>query len=277
MQATCLACTVRGCGLPLQTAGVLMSCAAGHAFDIARAGYVNLLQPQDRRSRAAGDAGAAVGARSALLARGIGRGVLTHIADRTASAATGDVLVDLGSGGGELAGGLAEAGRLRAIGIDLSSIAIERAARRFPAATWVVANADRRLPLLSGCAAIVTSVHGRRNPAECARVLAPAGTLIVAVPASDDLQELREQISGHALSRERADAVIDEHRAAFALVRRDVVREQHDLDRDALLLLLQGTYRGARLSAAPRIDALDRLRVTLASDVLEFVRREPTA
>ena len=31
------------------------------------------------------------------------------------------------------------------------------------------------------------------------------------------------------------------------------------------------------MSAAPRIDLLDRLRVTLASDVLEFVRREPTA
>ena len=275
VQATCLACTVRGCGLPLQAAGAVMTCAAGHAFDIARAGYVNLLQPQDRRSQAAGDAGAAVAARSALLARGIGRAVLTHIAARSIAVAADDILVDLGCGGGELAGGLAEEGRVQAIGIDLSTMAVERAARRFPSATWVVANADRRLPLLSGCAAIVTSVHGRRNPAECARVLAAAGTLIVAVPAPDDLRELRERISGQALPRERANAVIEEHRADFALARRDVVREQHDLDREALLQLLQGTYRGGRLSAAPQVDALDRLTVTLASEVLEFARREP--
>ena len=88
---------------------------------------------------------------------------------------------------------------------------------------------------------------------------------------------MRARISGWAVLRDRVDAVIDEHKAAFALVRRDVVREQHDLDREALLLLLQGTYRGGRRSAAPHVSALDRLTVTLASDVLAFTRREPLA
>jgi 23S rRNA (guanine745-N1)-methyltransferase len=199
------------------------------------------------------------------------------MAARIAAAATDAVLVDLGSGGGELVGRLAADGRRHAIGIDLAAVAVERAARRFPSATWVVANADRRLPLLSGCASIVTSVHGRRNPAECARVLSATGTLLIALPAADDLQELRERMSGQAVARERANAVIDEHHADFALARRDVVREQHDLDREALLQLLQGTYRAGRASAAPRIEALDRLTVTLSADVLEFVRRTSPA
>jgi hypothetical protein len=108
-------------------------------------------------------------------------------------------------------------------------------------------------------------------------VLSATGTLLIALPAADDLQELRERMSGQAVARERANAVIDEHHADFALARRDVVREQHDLDREALLQLLQGTYRAGRASAAPRIEALDRLTVTLSADVLEFVRRTSPA
>jgi len=55
-----LACSVRGCGLPLTRRDRALVCSAGHAFDIARSGYINLLQPQDRRSLVAGDSKTAV-------------------------------------------------------------------------------------------------------------------------------------------------------------------------------------------------------------------------
>ena len=41
-----LACTVRDCGLPLEKREREYVCEYGHTFDIARSGYVNLLQPQ---------------------------------------------------------------------------------------------------------------------------------------------------------------------------------------------------------------------------------------
>ena len=44
-----LACSVRGCGRPLEKNDRALVCARGHSYDIARSGYVNLLQPQDRR------------------------------------------------------------------------------------------------------------------------------------------------------------------------------------------------------------------------------------
>jgi hypothetical protein len=44
------------------------------------------------------------------------------------------------------------------------------------------------------------------------------------------------------------------------------------LERDALKDLLRATYRGERTSAAARIDALECLEVTLASDFFLFRR-----
>ncbi|MFM7296933.1 MAG: putative RNA methyltransferase, partial [Planctomycetota bacterium] len=62
-----LACSVRDCALPLRRESRRFVCERGHSFDIARSGYLSLLQPQDRRSLEAGDARETVDARRALL------------------------------------------------------------------------------------------------------------------------------------------------------------------------------------------------------------------
>nr|AQQ75046.1 hypothetical protein [uncultured bacterium] len=245
-------------------------CGARHSFDIARSGYVNLLQPQDRRSRAAGDPVAAIDARAALLAAGVGRALIDAIAQRVSALDLGahPVIVDLGCGSGDALAAVAGAGT--GIGIDLSTAAVDRAARRFPGRLWVVANADRRLPLLDRSVDLVMSIHGRRNPSETARVLRRGGSLLVAVPAPDDLIELRELVQGARVERDRSNLVVTEHAPLFEAAGRSVVRETRELDRDALLRLLHGTYRGVRRAAAARVSTLTRLSVTLASDLLVF-------
>lgn len=268
-----LACTVRSCGRPLARRDRTLVCESGHTYDISRTGYVNLLQPQDRRSRDAGDMATAVDARAWLLAAGLGRALVDRVAAHAAPLPSGTVVVDLGCGTGEALGTIVERHPVVGIGIDLAVRAIERAARRWPATTWVVANADRRLPLLDRSVSLVTSIHARRNPVDCARVLTEEGRLVVAVPAPDDLQELREAIAGRALERERADGVEREHSAMFQLLDRAIVREQHPASREVLLQLLRATYRGERHSALPRLDALDTLTITLSSEVLTFARR----
>jgi 23S rRNA (guanine745-N1)-methyltransferase len=272
-----LACTVRACGLPLARVGRSWTCPRGHAFDVARTGYVNLLQPQDRRSGAAGDQAKSVDARARLLAQGVGRALVDETVRRAAKLDIGDAtpaVVDLGSGSGDLLGELASVRAVTGIGIDLSTVAAEHAARRFPNLTWVVANADRRLPLLDHSVAIVLSVHGRRNPRECARVLVPGGHVLVAVPAPDDLAELRERVQGMRVDRSRAEALTAGHAPFFTVRDRGAVRERVRLDRDGLLDLLRGTYRGGRRSAAQRIDALGGQEVTLASELFLFTLKE---
>jgi 23S rRNA (guanine745-N1)-methyltransferase len=271
-----LACTVRDCGLHLERQAHAIVCARGHTYDIARTGYVNLLQPQDRRSLSAGDSREAIAARARLLAAGIGRALIDEIVRRVVgfNLPAHAAIADLGSGSGEALAAVADARPVSAIGIDLSTAAAEYAARRFSSLTWVVANADRRLPLLDASVALVLSLHGRRQPAECARVLASEGSLMVAVPAPDDLIELRAFVQGESRVRDRADALLTEHTPFFTLTERFSVRNQHALGRGLLMDLLQGTYRGARAGAAARVDMLETLDVTIASDVFVFLRKK---
>lgn len=92
--------------------------------------------------------------------------------------------------------------------------------------------------------------------------------LIVAVPAPDDLIELRTAVHGRGVeSRNRVPALVADHAPLFALRERATVRERHRLEREALLALLGSTYRGARTSAASRIEALASLEVTVAAEV----------
>lgn len=233
---------------------------------------MNLLQPHDKRSLMAGDAKAAVDARARLLAAGVGRATLDAVVTRTAALHLPDhtVVVELGSGGGDAIAAVPS--RLVRIGIDLSTAAATHAARRFPEVTWVVANADRRLPLLDASVHVLLSVHARRNPPECARVLVPGGHLLVAVPAPDDLIELRTSVLGQPIAQDRTGAVIAEHAPHFDLEDRASVRERRCLDPDGLVDLLRGTYRGERASAAERVASLAALTVTIASDILDFRR-----
>jgi SAM-dependent methyltransferase len=274
-----LACTVRGCGRALTRANTAWTCDAGHAFDISRKGYVNLLQPQDRRSTAAGDTRAAVEARAHLLASGIGRGAINACAALVSAFPHGPdaVVVELGCGGGDVLSTIAHGRGELAIGIDLSVDAIGRAAAHHPGHLWVVANADRRLPLLDHSTDLVVSYHGRRNPAECRRILRPEGTLIVAVPAANDLVELREQLGGRAELQDRLEALVEEHRADFSVTATHHVEARHALSRDQVQWLMTGTYRGARHRAAAAVEHLDHLVVTVASDICVFSPIAPPA
>jgi len=270
-----LACTVRGCGLPLSRRGGAVVCPRGHSFDESRSGYLNLLQPNDRRSPHAGDSKTAVEARRRLLASGVFGAVVDAFVQRAAALDLGErpAVVDLGSGSGEALAALASIRPINGIGIDLSTTAVAHAAKQFPALTWVVANADRRLPLLDRSIDLVLSLHARRNPAECSRVLDRRRFLLVAVPAADDLIELRAVVQGEGIARDRTAALLDEHASLFTLVEHSTVRDRQWLDRAALLDLLRGTYRAERASAADRVAALDRLEVTLASELFLFAPR----
>jgi 23S rRNA (guanine745-N1)-methyltransferase len=269
-----LACTVRDCGLALARTERTWVCARGHSYDVARSGYINLLQPQDRRSLDAGDSVAAVEARARLHAAGVGGVLITTLLHRLVSLQLPDdaVIADLGSGSGDALGACAAGRAINGIGIDLSTAAANHAARRFPQLTWVVANADRRLPLVDHRVSVLLSLHGRRNAAESARVLTATGLLFVAVPAPDDLLELRTLLHGKGLERSRVEALVTEHESFFTPIERFSTHERPTLNHQALGDLLHTTYRGARTSVSRHVASLSTMDVTLASDCVLFRR-----
>ncbi len=256
-----LLCTVRGCGAPLREETRQFSCARGHSFDIARSGYVNLLQPQDRRSRHPGDTREAVEAR-----RRIGeRGFLEPLVKKMIEMSAGSPLLDVGCGDGYHLDAFRQALGSEAHGTDISTPAIDLAARRYRECRFVVANADRFLPCADGSFALVTSITSRVNAGEFRRVLRGDGRLLVALPGADDLIELREAVLGEAKPLER-----DLHLDGFELLRREDVRHVVEMDAPAIHDVMASSYRGLRRSQQERLAALDFARVTLSRSIYLF-------
>lgn len=203
-----LACPV--CAEPLgRVDGGQVGCPNGHRFDEAKQGHLTLL-PAKRRALTA-DTPEMVDARLRFLGRGhyapVERALAAIVADATAPG----IVLDVGSGPGTyLAHALRAAdGRLgvapdalapvgrqptRRVGValDLSAVAIRRAARAHERAGAVVGDVTERLPVVDGAAAVLLDVFAPRNQTEYARVLHADGVLVVVTPRTGHLAELAE-------------------------------------------------------------------------------------
>ncbi|HYO78797.1 MAG TPA: methyltransferase domain-containing protein [Thermoanaerobaculia bacterium] len=264
-----LICTVRDCRTPLRREERRAVCANNHSFDVARSGYLNLLQPQERRSKNPGDTADAVAARRRFLERGHAD-VLVDAIVRAQPLTSGQTLLDAGCGEGHHTDAFRRAYGARVAGVDISTPAIELAANRYRDCEWIVANADRFLPYADGSFDAVTSITARLSVDEFHRVLAPGGTLLVAIPGADDLVELREAVQGEAVERDRVERTIELFATRFALERHEHAAHVALLDRESISDVLTSTYRGLRRSEQERLKEVDTMRVTLARDLLLF-------
>lgn len=270
-----LRCSVRNCENPLHSRDRSLACDAGHSFDQAKFGYWNLTQPQDKKSTNPGDSDEAVLARNRWLEQGFMSEFVEVLRPWTELVtSTTETILDLGCGEGTFGEALFESQAEQFCGIDLSRKALRIAQRRFPKATWVLANADRTLPVADGAVFGVLSLFGRRPAKEIVRVLASDGICIVAIPAEDDFIELRKLVQGSGERRSRWEAATDElTKAGLELVEHKTWRKHVKLDPHAIEDALAMTYRGARNSEKQRLaENTDAMEVTLAADLMLFRR-----
>lgn len=181
------------CQGTLAVQDTVVRCAQGHSFDVARQGYVNLL-PRPAAT-GPGDTAAMVHARASFLSGGH----YDRFADAVADAVneTGPLDEPVAEVGAGTAYYLARAldGRTGpGVALDVSPAAARRAARAHPRLGSVVADAWTRLPLADGCLGAALVAFAPRSGAELARVVRPAGRLVVLVPATDHLVELRSTL-----------------------------------------------------------------------------------
>jgi 23S rRNA (guanine745-N1)-methyltransferase len=252
-------CPVRDCQLPLLRDQRRFVCQRGHSFDVAKSGYVNLLQPQERRSKNPGDTAEAVAARRRLHDRGVTVPLLQGIGELL-GAVRGDTVLDAGCGDGYYLGSLARSYGFAACGIDISIPAVDAAARRYPECQWLVANADRLIPCSDQSFDRVLSITARMNAPEFRRVLKEGGALLVAIPAPDDLIELR------GAGRDRAERTIATFADGFSLVVQRRVTTTAELDADGVRDILLSIYRP--LQAEPAVAR----QVTFSLELLLFSR-----
>ena len=272
-----LRCTVRNCSHTLVHSKNVLSCAAGHHFDQAKEGYWNLTQPQDKKSANPGDNREAVLARHRWLERGHAAGLVAALKSWIPDSCPHMRILDIGCGDGSFGPALFQNHSTNFCGIDLSKGAIKLAAiqsaKSWPEATWVLANADRGLPVLDSSVDCVVSLFGRRPAAEISRVLGPSGCCVVAVPGEDDLIELREQVQKEGKRRNRVDAIVEEmDDNGLACIEQKQWSTKIEIGPNEIADALAMTYRAGRRSEQSLVAAIGATKVTLAADLMQFRR-----
>lgn len=194
-----LACPLDGNAL--EPHGASWRCAAGHSFDVASQGYVNLLPVQNKRSRDPGDSKEMIAARRRFLEAGVYQPIAQAVTEATLAGlspeSTADCL-DAGCGEGYYLRQLATAAKgrgqaLALLGLDISKWAVLAAAKQDSHTRWVVGS-NANLPVLPGTLDRVLCMFGFPVYPEFARVLRPGGLLIQVDAGPDHLRELREII-----------------------------------------------------------------------------------
>ncbi|MGI5320721.1 putative RNA methyltransferase [Actinomadura nitritigenes] len=204
-----LVCPVCGGDLALGERELL--CTSGHAFDIARQGYANLLPGNARPGTA--DTPEMVRARTEFLGAGHFDALAARLAGSVGRSLDGHCLVlDAGAGTGHyLARILDRAPDAAGLALDISKHAARRAAKAHPRAGAVVADLWRPLPVRDGAAATVVNVFAPRNAAEFHRVLSPDGLLFTVTPSPRHLGTLVESLGLLSIDErktERMDAAL---------------------------------------------------------------------
>lgn len=187
--------------LALSEGGSRWVCPAGHSFDVAREGYVNLLLVGQRRSRQLGDSTVMVNARRRFLATGAYDPLSAAVAQAVAQAGTGGqpaVVLDVGCGEGHHTRAVAAA---TVLGVDIAKAAVAAAARAHSAGWYAVASAAD-LPLQDAAVDVALNVFGPVAAEELARVVRPGGAVVTAHPGAAHLEGLRSMIYAQARPHE---------------------------------------------------------------------------
>lgn len=170
-----------------------VACPAGHRFDRARQGYLNLLPVQHKKSLDPGDNAAMVEARRYFLGAGHYAPLAKRLAELAAERNPGRWL-DIGCGEGYYTAQLGEAlPQADGYALDISREAVKRACKRAPQLTWMVASMAR-VPLADASCQLLASVFSPIDWKEATRLLTPGGGVLRLGPARDHLLELRQRL-----------------------------------------------------------------------------------
>lgn len=184
-------------------------CDRGHHFDLGKAGDINLLLPQQKRSQAPGDSKAMVAARAAFLASGAYQPIAEWLAKYLCVLTQGmpAVIADAGCGEGYYLRQIAQLcypsiddfqqGGGHFVGWDISKFAVQRAAKLSPLpaslATWLTAS-NARIPLVDHSVDVLICAFGFEVVEAFARIIKSRGYLITLDVGERHLIELRRHI-----------------------------------------------------------------------------------
>lgn len=182
------------CQSPLLPYNLSVKCDKGHTFDVHKKGYINLLLAHQKNSKAPGDDAQMVASRRRFLEQGYYQALAEKIAQRARQWLPSNAsLWDAGCGEGYYTNTIAQINPgFELYGLDISKPAIQSASR-YKQVNWCVASSSHP-PYLNESFDAIVSVFSRVDALPFYRVLKPSGSVLLAVPDSDHLLNLRKLI-----------------------------------------------------------------------------------
>ncbi|GLV58084.1 23S rRNA (guanine(745)-N(1))-methyltransferase [Dictyobacter sp. S3.2.2.5] len=276
--APILVCPV--CRMPLNFEQATLRCERGHAFDVAKEGYVNLL-----RKKLPGDTKEMVVARRAFFDQGyyepvsdlLNRLLRVHLPDTIEGPLR---ILDAGCGEGYYLGRLQQSlsndyGYMQGVGIDISKDAIRLAARRYPGSSFLVANLKEALPLVEQALTGMVNVFAPRNVAEYARVLQPGAPLLIIIPGSHHLEELRHSLHLLNIEENKQQHVIEQFAGTFDLLALHTLTYKLELEQGEIeqLVVMTPNYWHQSTESQARLAELADFTTTVDFVCLVFQRK----
>lgn len=255
------------CAAPLRQTDKTFRCEAGHSFDTARQGYVNLLPVQNKRSLNPGDTREQVLSRRAFLEAGFYAPIAEALCSAAKELNCAGPILDVGCGEGWYSAQLSDALNAPLVGLDISKEAVRCAAAKYKNAQWICGSAAR-LPVESGSVGLVTSLFALTIPEEFKRVLRSDGYYFQVLAQEDHLLGLKSIIYPKLLHKEKNTTP---DLPGFTLVRQIPIRFTFTVEGAQVQNLLSMTPHVYRISkeGAQRLQETDKLTDT-ASAVLNI-------
>ncbi|WP_339771069.1 putative RNA methyltransferase [uncultured Paraglaciecola sp.] len=278
------------CQSPLTLVERTYKCASGHTYDMAREGYVNLLLAQHKRSKEPGDNKLMVNARRSFLEQGYYQPLATRMADvlqqfsgfvptdDIESPASGRLLnlFDVGCGEGYYLdyvltrlNGHQKSFVAKGAGLDISKIAVQKAAKKYPVSEFCVASSFA-IPLPDASQHSVIQVFAPSSEQEILRVLEDDGVWLQVNPAAEHLTELKACIYAAPAEHKPALPVPE----GFELCHEETVTFSFTLDTSDMrmnLLMMTPYYWSTSVENTQRIK--DLLRNVSAHFSLRLLRK----
>lgn len=277
-------CPVCGRALVQDGDARTFGCAAGHSFDVAREGYLNLLLAQRRHSRNPGYSREMIAARRDFFDAGfyepLADSIAEVIVELAGEVAGAPTVFDAGCGEGyylrRLRQSLERAGRGDAVlgGLDISKPAVQIAGKRDPLGAYAVAGTFE-MPVLPQSVDILLTHFSPVSAEDFLRVLRPGGLALVGGPGPQHLQSIKNRLYDNPVEHEPTAALagvegFEPLPSRVIRYSRTVVGSQHIR---ALLTMTPYNWSSSE-SARAAITELPSLDLDI-DVVLEVYRRRP--
>ena len=259
MKEQVLVCPV--CGGALLRTERQYTCPAGHSFDVAKEGYVNLLCTSKSADKM-GDSKESAAARHAFLERGY----YGCLKEALTPLLHGNVL-DICCGEGYYDSVPAD-GAL--YGFDLSKTMVRLAAKRKNGGQYFVANLAR-MPVAEGSIDTALHLFAPFHDRAFARVLAPGGRLYSVTPGAHHLRQIKETVYDRPYPN---DEIVPKS-PLLEMERQFRVAQEVQIpapDLQTLFAMTPYYYRTAP-TLRQRLDAIEQLPVTLDFLVTVYKKR----